>query len=512
MKRSLLYPLAVTFAFGLWKVTAIGLEPAPAEVPSNDTTLVATGVDSNAPPARVIEPPRIALPAPLAEVVRLAESGVSDEVVLAYIQRSPSLQPLTADQILYLRDLGISAQILTALIEYHPAAPAPSEAVPAPTVPQYPPTMVPETVDNPEPPPGPAAVEQNYFYSSLAPYGSWLDLPGYGWCWRPTAAVTCSTWRPYCDSGYWAWSDCGWYWNSYYSWGWAPFHYGRWCEYPRYGWVWCPDRVWSPAWVCWRQSGSHCGWAPLPPGARFSASGWTFRGATVGANFGFGLPASSFTFVGLDHFTDRHAGNHRVHGREADAVFRQTQVNNDFVAGPNHRIVNRGVDPTRVQAASRQPIRQVAVADLEKNRRSLAAPTFGQRNTGPAATFASRAPASRTSAASAVSPWSSTRSSGYGTSTGPARSEPHIAIPRQSQSLPGDISRGVPSAAVPRPSPALSPQPRPFSSPRSAPAFSVPQAHSAVVPQRSIASPPQQPAPASSPGRSGVESMGTQRR
>ncbi|HXU75948.1 MAG TPA: hypothetical protein VN794_05230, partial [Methylomirabilota bacterium] len=90
MNRSLLYPLAVTF-FGLW--TAIGLEPAPAEVPSIDTTPVATGVDSNAPPARVIEPPRIALPAPLAEVVRLAESGVSDEVVLAYIQRSPSLQP-----------------------------------------------------------------------------------------------------------------------------------------------------------------------------------------------------------------------------------------------------------------------------------------------------------------------------------------------------------------------------------------------------------------------------------
>src|SRR5262249_6578843 len=160
-------------------------------------------------------------------------SGVSDDVLLAFIQKS-AIEPLTADQVLYLRDLGISAKVLTALIEARPTAEAQSEPVPVPTVPQYPPAT--EMTNSEEPPAAPVAVEENYFYSSLAPYGSWMDLPGYGWCWRPTVGVVCSSWRPYCDAGYWAWSDCGWYWNSYYSWGWAPFHYGRWCQYPRYGW------------------------------------------------------------------------------------------------------------------------------------------------------------------------------------------------------------------------------------------------------------------------------------
>ena len=79
------------------------------------------------------------------------------------------------------------------------------------------------------------------FYNSLAPYGTWVNVPDYGWCWQPTVVVVNSAWQPYCNNGCWLWTDQGWYWNSYYSWGWAPFHYGRWCQYPGYGWLWCPD-------------------------------------------------------------------------------------------------------------------------------------------------------------------------------------------------------------------------------------------------------------------------------
>ena len=144
------------------------------------------------------------------------------------------------------------------------------------------------------------------FYTSLAPYGTWLDVPGYGWCWQPTIVVVNPAWQPYCNDGWWLWSDCGWYWNSYYSWGWAPFHYGRWCQYPRYGWLWCPDRVWGPSWVSWRNYPGYCGWAPLPPGACFSAgTGWSFNGLAVGVNFGFGLGPGCFTFCDFRHFGDR---------------------------------------------------------------------------------------------------------------------------------------------------------------------------------------------------------------
>ena len=143
-----------------------------------------------------------------------------------------------------------------------------------------------------QPPPGaappPAYVtsppaDVSYFYNDLSPYGSWVNLDGYGWCWQPRAVVVSPGWRPYCDGGYWVYSDAGWYWQSSYSWGWAPFHYGRWYAHPRCGWVWTPDRVWGPAWVTWRVAGDSCGWAPLPPHAEFDVRlGWRFNGVLWG--------------------------------------------------------------------------------------------------------------------------------------------------------------------------------------------------------------------------------------
>jgi hypothetical protein len=342
----------------------------------------------NGAPATAIQPAQIGLPPDLAEVVRLAESGLSDEVILAYIRRSSATSPITADQIVYLRDLGISTPVLQSLIEHRPldqgqaGEPATTPAVP-PTVTApgaesvAPPVPTPAAVDTNAPAPGPtpSTGDYGYYYNSLAPYGTWLDLPGYGWCWQPTVVAINPTWQPYCQDGYWAWSDCGWYWNSYYSWGWAPFHYGRWCSYRPYGWVWCPDRVWGPAWVCWRQGPGCCGWAPLPPGARFIAgTGWMFKGVAVGQNFGFGLAPSTFTFVGYEHFYDRRPFEHRLPAREASAVFKQTTVNNDFVMAANGRLINRGVDPQRIAEAARMPIRPVAVRDLEASRRTFRTP------------------------------------------------------------------------------------------------------------------------------------------
>ena len=54
--------------------------------------------DSNAPPAPPVQAPKVNLPPELTEVVRLAESGVSDDVILAFIQRSSGTSPISADQ------------------------------------------------------------------------------------------------------------------------------------------------------------------------------------------------------------------------------------------------------------------------------------------------------------------------------------------------------------------------------------------------------------------------------
>src|SRR5690349_3042561 len=78
------------------------------------------------------------------------------------------------------------------------------------------------------------------FYEPLAPLGTWVEVGSYGRCWRPSHVVV--EWRPYCE-GYWAWTDCGWYWVSAEPWAWACYHYGRWVYDTQYAWVWIPDPV-----------------------------------------------------------------------------------------------------------------------------------------------------------------------------------------------------------------------------------------------------------------------------
>jgi len=39
--------------------------------------------------------------------------------------------------------------------------------------------------------------DHSLFYEQLAPYGRWMDVSGYGYCWRPT--LTAARWKPYMD-------------------------------------------------------------------------------------------------------------------------------------------------------------------------------------------------------------------------------------------------------------------------------------------------------------------------
>ena len=74
------------------------------------------------------------------------------------------------------------------------------------------------------------------FYSSLAPYGSWVELePGFT-VWQPAGR---HGWAPY-RSGQWIWTDYGWYWDSYEPYGYITYHYGRWYLDDYYGWIWVP--------------------------------------------------------------------------------------------------------------------------------------------------------------------------------------------------------------------------------------------------------------------------------
>ena len=343
--------LAAVLSAGL-SMTAVaqeGISPPP-DAPDFDT---------NAEP-RLIQAAQINNLSPaLAEVVRLAQSGAGESVTLAYIQKAPAYH-ITGDEIIYLEDLGISEAVLKALVDHSQSSEAAVAAAPAAPAPTNAPAVV-TTV--PAPP-----AEVGEFYQPLTPYGSWVEVAPYGWCWQPTVAVVYRGWQPYCDNGYWLWSDSGWYWHSYYSWGWAPFHYGRWFNHPRRGWCWAPDRVWGSSWVCWRNSPGYAGWAPLPPGAHFSVGiGWTFRGRAVGPSFGFGIASSHFAFVSTAHFADRRVSTRRLPPREVNVVFNRTTVVNNYVAGSGNRVINRGVDRAKVESASGTRLHEVAVRELPRD-------------------------------------------------------------------------------------------------------------------------------------------------
>jgi len=115
-----------------------------------------------------------------------------------------------------------------------------------------------------------------YGVEDLDPYGSWVNVPGYGYAWHP---LVVADWAPY-RQGRWVWEDWyGWTWVSYEPWGWAPYHYGRWFYEPAFGWCWYPGAIgarhyWAPGLVAFFGFGGgggvgfgfgNVGWVPLAP-------------------------------------------------------------------------------------------------------------------------------------------------------------------------------------------------------------------------------------------------------
>ncbi|HTI70479.1 MAG TPA: DUF6600 domain-containing protein [Candidatus Limnocylindria bacterium] len=372
-------------------------------------------------PAQIAVPkPPPDLPVPVAEVVRLAQHTLGESVLIDYVNSVKEPYTLNADQVIYLSDLGIAPPVVQALLR-HSAGPAPAAApapvtlavandtnavpaspeqdpggtnailmnylvstapgapagapplaaAPAPGVPAFqpPPGQVPVAVPQP-----PVEVDNSQIYTSLSPYGSWVEDPDNGWCWQPTVAVIDTGWRPYLNEGGWVWTDAGWYWNSTYSWGWLPFHYGRWTLASSRGWVWVPDNVWGPAWVTWRTTDTLCGWAPLPPGARWhSGVGLVFHGAHVSAYFDFGLHESWYCAVPFGRFCDPWPRRYCLNRRDMPGFYHGSRIVNDYRSihdGPHgherEHFVNHGPGTKPVQQATRAEVVKYNIHDTPR--------------------------------------------------------------------------------------------------------------------------------------------------
>jgi hypothetical protein len=78
----------------------------------------------------------------------------------------------------------------------------------------------------------------SYGVSDLNYYGSYYNVPGYGYLWQPY--FTGVGWSPF-SNGAWCWyPGYGYTWVSAYPWGWMPYRYGTWLFVPNYGWAWQP--------------------------------------------------------------------------------------------------------------------------------------------------------------------------------------------------------------------------------------------------------------------------------
>jgi hypothetical protein len=382
-------------------------DPNPAALVTSNSVANSTNAARMMIPTVI--PDSLKLSPAMAEVIKLIQAGLSEEVVLTYITNSAEPFNLGSNEILYLNDLGASTSVITTLIQHDSSPPLmakkqaayavkplpPGVALTEPATNVYPPRSsfqsfqsAPEpepvnpptddsaAVTSPAPQIAPSeaqvvdmgrpteGVNVSYFYSSLTPYGSWVDVAGYGYCWRPTVAVCNSSWRPYAQGGRWLWTDCGWYWYSDYSWGWAPFHYGRWHCPSGLGWVWMPDTCWGPAWVSWRHTPSYCGWAPLPPSARYvSGAGFYWNSGSVGISFDFGIHPSHYVFVPLDRFCDRRPHNYCLSPRHGTIVYKDSTVINNYVSVNKNTVVNHGVGFDRIAKVTRGDVRQVKLMD-----------------------------------------------------------------------------------------------------------------------------------------------------
>jgi hypothetical protein len=210
--------------------------------------------------------------------------------------------------------------------------------------------------DQTEEEPAPAG-DYGMFYDSLSSYGSWFETPDYGYVWQPVIVRDVS-WRPY-TRGRWACSDHGWTWISDEPFGWATYHYGRWALCKGRGWIWVPGSQWAPSWVSWRSSGSHIGWAPLPPETlAYADNCWD---SSVDATFGIG--SSWFCFVETRHFGN--SIHHHCLPFDRNPIFVQQTVNITHIHVRNRRIICGG--PTYGDV-SKQVERQLPYYRLEMQR------------------------------------------------------------------------------------------------------------------------------------------------
>ena len=93
-------------------VLAVAETKVEKQAGTNDITTAPVQVISAEKPL----PPSIRPSSPAGEVIKLANSGVEEGVLMAFVTNSTSTFNLSAEQIIYFKDIGVADGVVTAMI------------------------------------------------------------------------------------------------------------------------------------------------------------------------------------------------------------------------------------------------------------------------------------------------------------------------------------------------------------------------------------------------------------
>ena len=198
---------------------------------------------------------------------------------------------------------------------------------------------------------GAVQLSVDFFHDNLEAHGDWREVGDYGYCWQPRDVDR--NWRPYRD-GRWLYTDAGWTWDSDEPYSWAVYHYGRWARVDRIGWVWVPGTEWGPAWVSWRRSERHVGWAPLPPEATFTRS----IGFNVRVDADYDIGPTNYSFVDVRDFGSRRLSRVIIAPQQNITIINRT-TNITNITYVNNTVINNGPQYDVISRESALPIRKL---------------------------------------------------------------------------------------------------------------------------------------------------------
>jgi hypothetical protein len=165
---------------GVAVLTCIALSRAATQgVDQNDNPNRAPAKRANKTTSKPRGPQPIYLTPKVAEILRLTKSGISDDVVVAYVEKSPTDYQVTPRQLVSLRDAGLSERVLKVLAEHR--SPTPDELGLSQ---------------------GRPSASAQSLYEGLNSYGHWFYVPGYGWCWQPGSAPAEPSNEPFGADGF----------------------------------------------------------------------------------------------------------------------------------------------------------------------------------------------------------------------------------------------------------------------------------------------------------------------